>query len=205
MSQSMLTAYCQGRTSWTQISSFTHSAGVEKWALDSVAFAHPCRAKSAPSYEWPWTCMGLIEWWVEHRVNFRHQLPHWHKLSNRIWQPLSTLTSWIATCVNLRKFYHLSLCFLVYKLNKIVSAFLRIVGQVKKKLPVSRACAWHIVGREGVFVFIAVGAIIVLLLISRAMRSGFTSESLRIHSLTQARFLLHPVFFSLWISQAAFF
>ena len=193
----MLTACCQGTTSWTQISSFTHSAGVENWAWDSVAVAHPCGAKSAPSCEWAWTCMGLIEWWVEWRVNFRHHLPNWHKLSNQRWLPLSKLTSWITPCLNLRKFYHLSLCFLVYKLNNIVPAILRIVRQIKKKLHVSRACAWHIVSREGVLVFIAMGTIKVLLLISRAMQSGFTSESLRIHSLTRACFLLHPVFFSL--------
>lgn len=115
--------------------------------------------------------------------------------------PLSKLTSWITPCLNLRKFYHLSLCFLVYTLNKIVRDFLRIVRQIKKKLHVSRACAWHIVSREGVLVFIAMGTFKVLLLISRAMLSGFTSESLRIHSLTQACCIQSSSF---WISQATF-
>lgn len=106
--------------------------------------------------------------------------------------------------MNVRKCYNLSLSFLVYKLNKIIPVLLRVVGQIKRKLHVSRACTWHIGRREGVLVFIVTGVIIVLLFISRAIKSGFTPEIPGICSLIQARFLLHLVFLSLCMSQARF-
>lgn len=180
---------------------------MEKLALDSVAVAHPCSVKSVPSSQWTQTLIGLIAWWVECRMNFSHHSPNRHKLFNQVWQPLSKLTEFqisslpLTTCMNLRKFYHLSLRFLVYKLNKIIPAFLRVVAQIKKKLHVSRACTWHVVNRGGVLVAIVTGTIILthfkssaIGLYSRNAKNPFPHSS---QVLVASRFSLHLVFLSL--------
>ena len=150
-----------------------------------MAVGHPCSVKSVPSSQWT---QALIAWWVECRMNFSHHSPNRHKLFNQIWQPLSKLTEFqisslpLTTCMNLRKFYHLSLHFLIYKLNKIIPAFLRVVGQIKKKLHVSRACTWHMGNREGVLVAIVTGTIILI---------NFKSSAIRLYSRNSKNPFLH--------------